>query len=119
MAYTVIPLQPRANQTFLAVLDDQAAQINLTTTDYGLFADILYNGVSVANGRLCLDRTDINPARYNGLPQFLGFVDLQGQTDPQWEGFGTRYILIYGNPDENGGTSVPQVIPYGVTLSGP
>lgn len=107
MAYTVIPITPRANQTFLCVLDGQSAQITLTTTDFGLFADVLYNGVPVSNGRLCLDRTDINPNRYNGLPQFLGFVDLQGQTDPVYTGFGTRYLLLYGDPSANGGTFVP------------
>ena len=107
MSYVVIPIQPRANQTFLCVLDGLSAQIALTTTDFGLFADVLYNGVPVSNGRLCLDRTDINPNRYNGLPQFLGFVDLQGQTDPVYTGFGTRYLLIYGNPSSNGGEAVP------------
>ncbi len=104
MTYTVIPIQARANQTFLCVLDGQSAQISLTTTDFGLFADVLYNGQPVANGRLCLDRTDINPMRYNGLPQFLGFADTQGQSDPVYTGFGTRYLLIYGNPQDNGGT---------------
>lgn len=107
MTYTVIPLQPRANQTFSCILDGKSAQISLMTTDYGLFANVLYDGQPVSSGRLCLDRTDINPARYNGLPQFLGFADLQGQSDPHWEGFGTRYILIYGNPQANGGTVVP------------
>ena len=96
MAYTNIPIQPRANQTFLCVLDGRTAQIALTTTDSGLFADVLYDGVPVANGRLCLDRTDINPARYRGLPQFLGFADLLGGDAPTWEGFGTRFLLLYG-----------------------
>lgn len=104
MTYTVIPIQAVANQTASCVLDGGQAQISLTTTDYGLFADVVYNGAAVASGRLCLDRTDINPARYNGLPQFLGFVDLQGDTDPVFAGFGTRYLLIYGNPQDNGAT---------------
>lgn len=98
MTYTVIPVQALANQAFACVLDNQLAQITLTTTDYGLFADVLYNGVPVANARSCLDRTDINPARYLGMPQALTFVDTQGATDPVYTGFGTRYLLLYGNP---------------------
>ena len=98
MSYIIIPVQATANQAFSCVLDDQRAQIALTTTDYGLFADVSYQGVSVAAGRLCEDRTDLNPDRYRGLPQFLGFVDTQGATDPVYTGFGTRYFLIYGSP---------------------
>lgn len=98
MPYTIIPAQPVPNQELLCILDGQLARITLTTTDYGLFADVLYNDTPVANGRLCLDRTDINPDRYRGLPQFLGFADLQGIDAPTFDGFGTRFVLIYGDP---------------------
>lgn len=98
MAYTIIPVQAVANQELSCILDGQLARINLTTTNYGLFADVLYASVPVASGRLCLDRTDINPDRYRGLPQFLGFADLQGADDPHFDGFGTRYLLLYGDP---------------------
>lgn len=106
MAYTIIPLQQQANQDFSCILDGQQASITLETTDYGLFMTAAYNGVSIASSRLCLDRTDINSARYLGLPQALFFADLQGQTDPVWTGFGTRYVLCYGDPQDNGGVAV-------------
>ena len=106
MAYITIPLQQRANQDFSCVLDGQQALITLETTDYGLFMTAAYNGVSIASSRLCLDRTNINSAGYLGLPQALFFADLQGQTDPVWTGFGTRYVLCYGNPQSNGGTAI-------------
>lgn len=98
MSFVSIPLTTDANQSFSCVLDGQDAQINLTTTDYGLFADVVYGGTPVAVGRLCLDRTDINPDRYLGMPQGLFFVDLQGTSDPVASGFGTRYLLLYGTP---------------------
>lgn len=101
MPYTLIPAQPVANQELSCILDGVTARITLTTTNYGLFADILYDDRPVASGRLCLDRTDINPDRYRGLPQFLGFADLQGTSDPTFDGFGTRFVLIYGNPPGN------------------
>lgn len=106
VSYTNIPVQPQANQSFTCILDGQAARITLETTDYGLFATVIYNGVNVASSRLCLDRTNINSAAYNGLPQALFFADLQGQTDPVYTGFGTRYVLLYGNPQSNGGAVV-------------
>lgn len=106
MSYVIIPAQPVANQTLQCVLDNLPAQITLTTTDYGLFADVVYNGVACDSSRLCLDRTDINPNRYNGLAQALFFADLQGVTDPVFSGFGTRYLLCYGDPAANGGAVV-------------
>lgn len=107
MSYQVIPLPALANQTFTCVLDTQQAQFNLSTTEEGLFADIVYNGVSIAAGRLCLDRTNLNSSPYTGLPQGLYFVDTLGTTDPVYTGFGTRYLLIYGDPGINGGATVP------------
>lgn len=106
MSYITIPLQPQANQAFSCILDGQSATIELETTDYGLYATVAYNGVSVASSRLCLDRTNINSAGYLGLPQALFFADLQGQSDPVYTGFGTQYVLCYGNPQSNGGTVV-------------
>jgi hypothetical protein len=104
MSYQIVPLPQSANATFSAVLDGQEAIFNLTTTDFGLFADVVYNGVPVINARLCLDRVDINPRRYNGMPQALFFADTQGTTDPIFTGFGSRYLLVYGEPSANGGT---------------
>lgn len=106
MSYQVIPVPAVPNPQFNCVLDGALAQISLLTTDYGLYANVTYDGVPVASGRLCLDRTDINPDRYRGLPQFLGFVDLQGTTDPVYTGFNTRYLLLYGEPAANGGTEI-------------
>jgi hypothetical protein len=106
MTYTVIPVPSTPNPEFTCVLDGQQAQITLTSTDYGLFADVLYNGVPVSNAKMCLDRVDINPNRYNGMPQALFFCDTQGTTPPVWQGFNTRYLLLYGDPQSNGGTVI-------------
>lgn len=106
MSFTEVPLQPLANSTFSAQLDNGTAQIRLLTTDNGLFADVVYDGVPVATGRLCLDRTNINTASYLGLPDGLYFVDLRGTSDPTFDGFGTRYRLYYGDPQDEGGSTV-------------
>lgn len=107
MTYQIIPVQPVPNQQFQVELDDATAQITLTTTDYGMLADVVYNGVAVALSRLCLDRTDLNPAAYQGMPQGLYFVDMQGTSAPVYTGLNTRYLLLYGDPLANGGTLVP------------
>lgn len=107
MSYQVIPVQPLAIQSFSCVLDGQQTQFTITSTDRGVFADVVYNGVSVIAGRLCEDRTDINPARYNGLTQGLFFADQQGTSDPVYTGFGTRYLLLYGDPAAEGATTYP------------
>lgn len=97
MSYTIIPLNPVANQQLSTVLDDNVAtQISLTTTDYGMYIDVVYNGVFVIQARLCQDRTDVNPAKYLGMPQSLFFADTQGTSDPVFAGLGSRYLLCYG-----------------------
>lgn len=108
MSFVEIPIQPVPTQSFLATLDDGTAQMTLTTTDIGLLADVVYEGVPVANGRLCLDRTNLNTATYLGLPRGLYFVDLRGTSDPQWAnmGPGARFRLYYGDPDTEGGSTV-------------
>jgi hypothetical protein len=107
VSYQVIPVLPLAIQTFSCVLDNQTAQFTLTSTDGGLFADIVYNGVSIAAGRICLDRTNLNSSPYTGLPHGLFWVDLLGTSDPVYTGFGTQYLLLYGDPDDNGGVTYP------------
>jgi len=107
MTYQVIPVSPVANQQFTCVLDNQTAQFNMTTTEAGLFADIVYNGVSIIAGKLCQDRTNLNSSPYTGLPQGLYFADTLGTTDPVYTGFGTRYLLLYGDPDDSGGVTFP------------
>ncbi len=97
MSYAVIPLPQAANVSLATVLDNNVeTQINLTTTDHGLYIDVTYDGVPVINARLCQDRTDLNPAKYLGMPQNLFFADTQGTSNPQYTGFGSRWLLCYG-----------------------
>ena len=97
MTFVSIPLQNTANQDFDTILDGLPVMINLKTTDYGLFADVTYNGVQVAAAALCRDRIDINRAKWLGMPSPLWFADLQGTSDPQFAGFNSRYLLCYGD----------------------
>lgn len=96
MTFVSIPLQNQANQDLDTILDNLPVNINIKTTDYGLFMDVTYNGVQVVAGGLCRDRVDINRAKWLGMPSPLWFCDLQGTTDPQFAGFNTRYLLNYG-----------------------
>lgn len=99
MSYTLIPLQDVANQTLDCVLDDNVpCTLNLATTDYGLFIDIVYGGAQIANARLCQDRTNLTPYAYLGVPQALFFADTQGTSDPaSGQGLGSRFLLCYGS----------------------
>lgn len=96
MSFVAIPLQADANQTFDTTLDGASATFTLKTTDYGLFVDVVYNGVQVIAGALARDRIDMNRAKWLGLAQPLWFADLKGTTDPVYSGFGSRYLLLYG-----------------------
>lgn len=108
MSFTEIPVQAVPTQSFSAPLDTGTAQITLTTTNIGLLADVVYEGIPVCSGRLCLDRTNLNTSPYLGLPSGLYFVDLRGTSDPVWSdmGPGKRFRFYYGDPGLEGGTTV-------------
>lgn len=108
MSLQQIPVQQTANQAFSVVLDERNVQITLRTTETGLYISVLSDGVPVVTGRRCLDRTNLIPAGgYLGMPNSLFFADLQGEADPDFAEFGTRFVLLYGDPAANGATVVP------------
>lgn len=99
MSYTIIPVPAgQANPSFSVMLDDNVfTQINLMTTDHGLFMDVVYGGNPICNARLCTDRTSVNNHAYLGMPQALFWADTQGNEPPQYSGFNTRWLLCYGD----------------------
>ncbi len=109
-----IPLSASPSQTRQFVVAGQNCQLSVYTLDgydYSdptlqtpkpyIAIDFAYNGVQMTNTQNCL-----NLARLLKNRQYLGFVgdfmfvDTQPPTgttgeDPQWEGLGTRWLLLY------------------------
>lgn len=91
-----IPLAAVPSQTLSVTLNGQNCQIELDTLSTGLYFSLTADGVVITRNTICR-----NVARLLLDRQYLGFVgdfmfrDLQGDTDPEFAGLGTRYVLVY------------------------
>lgn len=111
----IIPLTPQPSQTGQVLLAGQQCQFAVyTKTGYeysdtpgftvpntNLYFDLIVNGVPITNTAICLDskRLLIN-RQYLGVVGDFVFIDTQGDDDPQYQGLGSRFLLIYLEADD-------------------
>ncbi len=90
-----LEISPVASQTLSIVLAQQNCRVNLYQKTTGLYFDLFVDGAPITtcvigrNGALLLNR---------GGSNFIGnfmFVDTMGELDPQWDGLGIRFMLLY------------------------
>ena len=91
----IIPTNPVPSQTLNVSLNGQSVRINLFTFTSGLLADVLLNGTLIAASVLCYNNNRIVRAAYTGFVGDLSITDTQGDSDPTYDGLGSRYQLIY------------------------
>jgi hypothetical protein len=90
-----IAIQPIPAQSISAVLGGQNCQINIYQKGQRVFVDLNSNGLDIVTGVLAHDVNPLVCIKYTGFQGNLTFVDTQGNDDPQYDGFGSRYVLIY------------------------
>lgn len=110
----IVPVTNEPNQTLQIVLAGQNCSIELRTLDGYAGGDLTFgtpveylafsldvSGVSITENALCLNlkRLLIN-RQYLGFVGDFMFQDTQpdsvtGPSDPQFDGLGTRYVLLY------------------------
>lgn len=95
-----IPLQATPAQSLSVVLNNQNCQINVYQKSTGLYLDLAVNNSPIVNAVICLDRVKIVREAYLGFQGDLAFADIQGTSDPDYMGFGSRYLLIYLEPSD-------------------
>lgn len=93
----VVPVSPTANQTAAYTLGDQAVQISLRQNGANLYLDLLLaDQTPIVLGRVCRNMNNLlADAGYQPFTGILYFVDLQGDTQPNYAGLGSRYLLLY------------------------
>jgi hypothetical protein len=92
----LIPLAAVPSQQFGINLDGQNCVISVYQKTTGLYLDVLFNGAPLSTTVRCLQDAQLLADRqYLGFVGDLVFVDTQGDTDPQYEGLGVRYFLVY------------------------
>lgn len=91
----IIPIQATPAQSLSVVLAGQNCQINLYQKSTGVFLDLYVSNSPIITATICLDSVLLVREAYLGFIGDLAMVDLQGNNDPDYTGFGTRYVLVY------------------------
>ena len=89
-----IPIRAIPSQSFSTVIDNRNFVIALNQKSNGLFCDINVDGVDVSLAAIARNGVPLIKLDYSGQGNLL-FVDMHGQSDPDYTGFDTRYFLVY------------------------
>lgn len=90
-----INLANETNQTFTCVLNGQDAVITLRVLNGLVYMDLVVNQTTIVLNELCHNRVVINLHKYKPLIGNLVFIDIEGQKDPIFSEFNSRYKLYY------------------------
>ena len=95
MTIQTIPIVAVPYQSFTIQLNGQNCGINIYQLETGLYFDLTVNNQSIVNTMICLNLVGLVREEYLGFVGQLAFVDTKGNSDPTYDGLGTRYQLIY------------------------
>jgi hypothetical protein len=95
-----ISLQPVPAQSLKIKLSDQNCQIRVYYRFGNTYMDLTVGGVVVVTGAICRDRQNVVQIAQNAFQGALLFVDMLGQSDPLYSGFGERWRLFYKAANE-------------------
>lgn len=90
-----IPLSTNPNQQFSCVLDDQNCTITIKQNGARVYASLSVDQESVFDSQFCRDRVllpTFSTIKFNG---HLAFVDTRSKSNPDYTGFGDRFILVF------------------------
>ena len=102
MSIYSVPLEAVPNQIVSTTINGQTWFITVETRLDHLYISFRTNGVDVCFNRVC---ENLNWVYDNFL-----FADLEGTTDPQWQGLSTRYLLLWTDEEfvlQSTGTADP------------
>ena len=95
-----IPIQQTPAQTLKIKLDGQNCEMRIYYRFGSTYLDLTVNGEVVCTGAICRDRQSIITIANNAFTGQLLFVDMLGDSDPNYTGFGERWRLFYKAADE-------------------
>ena len=95
-----IPLQKTPAQSLKIKLIGQNCEIRVYYRFGNTYLDLICNDVVIISGAICRNRAAIVTKATNDFKGNLHFVDLLGDNDPHWQGFGSRFSLLYVPADE-------------------
>lgn len=90
-----ISLQSKKSQSISVNLAGQQCTIRLIQRESALYMDLTVNGNPIMQGVPCLYGNKMVRYSYLGFSGDLVFLDNSGQSDPDYSGLGSRFILYY------------------------
>jgi len=93
---SVIPVAPVPNQMLSVQLGGQVCEIAIRQKSSGLYLTLWADDILIFSSILCLNAVPMT-REYSSFAGNLMFVDLNGNSDPEYFGLGARYQLRF-NP---------------------
>jgi hypothetical protein len=90
-----IPLKAVPAQNFKVVLDGQNCQISIYYRFGDTYLDLICNDVVIIRGAVCRNRAAVIQKATNNFTGNLHFIDLLGDSDPNFNGFNDRWSLLF------------------------
>lgn len=91
-----VPLAATPNQTLAVVLGGQPCQIALRQNGANMYFDLRVNNADVVLARLVRNKQLLLlDAKYRGFRGDFIFNDTLGDTQPEYTGLDSRYLLYY------------------------
>lgn len=90
-----IPLETVPAQSFKVVLAGQNCEIKIYYRFGSMFLDLVCNNNVIQQGAICTNRAAIVQHATNDFSGNLFFIDLLGDSAPNFDGFNGRYSLVY------------------------
>jgi hypothetical protein len=96
----VIPLAVKPNQTMNIMLSGVGYTIDVNQRSGLVYVNISQADERIIESVICRDRVKLIRQKYIPFVGNLVFVDQAGKSDPDYIGFGSRFILYYMEPVE-------------------
>lgn len=95
-----IPLSPVPAQSLKVKLEGQNCEMRVYYRFGSTYMDLTVGGVVVVTGAICRNRQNIIQIAQNAFSGSLFFMDMLGEADPLYSGFGERWRLFYKAANE-------------------
>lgn len=95
-----IPLQKTPAQSLKIKLDGQNCEMRVYYRFGNTYLDLICNGQEIQKGAICRNRDYIITIAQSAFSGNLFFLDMLGENDPLYNGFGERWRLFYRAAEE-------------------
>jgi hypothetical protein len=90
-----IPLSAIPFQRVSLVIGSQSVEIEVRQMGSSVFTSAVVDGVQITRSTRAVNGGELFPWTFPDKPAEIKWVDTQGDADPQYEGLGSRWLLVY------------------------